>query len=97
MGISKDPALNNPAVVLNNKHQVKDKVYGVISKDGQIIGTYLHRLFDKETALHSLLNWAGLNDIEDFDYDGLRERELDRLADEMQQHIDIDLLLNKGS
>lgn len=89
MGISKGPALNNPAV------QLKDKVDGVISEDEQIMGTYLHGLFDKETALHSLLNWGGLDNIEHFDYDDLRERELDRLADEMQQHIDIDLLLSK--
>ena len=88
MGISKGPALDNPAVKLSNK------VDGVISEDNLIIGTYLHGLFDKETALHSLLNWAGLEKIEDFDYDGLRESELDRLADEMQQHIDIDALLS---
>ena len=36
-----------------------------------------------------------LDSVEYFDYDDLRERELDRLADEMQQHIDIDLLLSK--
>lgn len=89
MGISKGPALEYPAV------QLKDKVDGVISKDKQIIGTYLHGLFDKESALHALLNWAGLENIEDFDYEAIREHELDRLAGEMQQHIDIDLLLKK--
>ncbi len=88
MGISTGAALNNPAVKL------KDKMDGVISSDGQILGTYLHGLFDKETALHSLLNWAGLNDVENFDYDGLREQELDRLAEAMQEHIDIDALLD---
>lgn len=90
MGISKGPALNHPAV------QLADKVDGVVSEDGQIMGTYLHGLFDKETALHSLLNWAGLDDTEDFDYDGLRERELDRLADEMQKNINIDQLLKNS-
>jgi len=97
MGISNGPALNNPAVTFNKNHPAKDKVDGVVSEDGQIIGTYLHGVFDKETALHSLLNWAGLDDVEDFDYDGLREQELDRLADEMQQHIDIELLLNQDT
>lgn len=94
MGISKGPALNNPAVILNNKQQ-ENKTDGVISEDNQIIGTYLHGLFDKETALHSLLSWAGLDDVEDFNYDGLREQELDRLADEMEKNINIDLLLKK--
>lgn len=91
MGVSKGPALEYPAV------QLKNKVDGVISEDNQIIGTYLHGLFDKESALHGLLNWAGLENIEDFDYEALREQELDRLADEMQRHIDIDLLLKKSS
>lgn len=88
MGISKGPALNTPSVRLN------EKVDGAISEDGQIMGTYLHGLFDKETALHSLLNWVGLEDFEGFDYDDLRERELDRLANEMQQHLDIESLFN---
>ena len=43
--------------------------------------------------LHYTLYWAGLENIEDFDYEALREHELDRLANEMLQHIDIDLLL----
>lgn len=91
MGISEGPALNNPAI------QLTDKVDGVISDDNQIMGTYLHGLFDKESALHSVLSWAELKDIEDLDYEDLREQELNRLANEMQQHIDIDLLLDKCS
>ena len=87
MGISKGPALNNPAIQLPNK------VDGVVSDDNQIIGTYLHGLFDKTSALSSLLKWAGLKETSHFDYDTLREEELDRLAEEMQQHIDIELLL----
>lgn len=88
MGISTGPALKNPAVKL------QDKVDGVVSEDGQIIGTYLHGLFDKETALHSLLKWAGLNEIKHFDYESLREQELNRLAEEIEKNIDVDALLN---
>jgi adenosylcobyric acid synthase len=51
-------------------------------------------LFDKKSALQSLLTWAGLKNIEHFDYEKLREQELDRLADELEKHIDIELLLN---
>lgn len=87
MGVSKGPALDKPAIQLPNK------VDGVISDDKQIIGTYLHGLFDKTSALSSLLKWAGLKETSHFDYDTLREEELDRLAEEMQQHIDIELLL----
>ena len=91
MGISKGPALKHPAVKL------KDRVDGVISADNQILGTYLHGLFDKESALQSLLKWAGLKNIEQFDYENFRENELDRLAEEMQKNIDIDKLLSIGS
>lgn len=87
MGVSKGPALDKPAI------QLADKVDGVISDDNQIMGTYLHGLFDQSSALSSLLKWTGLKETSDFDYETLREKELDRLADEMQQHIDIDLLL----
>jgi len=87
MGISKGPALNRPAIQLANKME------GAISDDNQIMGSYLHGLFDKTSALSSLLKWAGLTETEHFDYESLREQELDRLADEMQQHIDIETLL----
>ena len=90
MGESKGPALDNPAIKLT------DKVDGVISEDNQIMGTYLHGIFDKTSALSSLLKWAGLYDSTSFDYEALREQELDRLADEMEKHIDIDLLLEKS-
>ena len=87
MGRSSGPALNKPAIKLDNN------VDGVISEDNQIIGTYLHGIFDQSSALSSLLKWAGLNDSTAFDYQALREQELDRLAEEMLQHINIDLLL----
>ena len=90
MGISDGPALDNPAVQLANK------VDGAISKDNQIMGSYLHGLFDKTSALSSLLKWADLKEKDSFDYEALREQEIDRLAEEMGKHIDINLILNKS-
>lgn len=87
MGVSQGPALDKPAIQLANK------VDGAISDDNQIMGTYLHGLFDQTTALSSILKWTGLKETSSFDYQTLREKELDRLADEMSQHIDIDHLL----
>lgn len=87
MGISKGLALKKPAIQLPNKKE------GVISDDNQIMGTYLHGLFDQTSALSSILKWIGLNETKKFDYEALREQELDRLANEMQRHIDIDNLL----
>jgi len=91
MGKSQGPALDNPAIKL------VDKVDGAISSDNQVMGTYLHGLFDQTSALSSLLKWAGLNETVSFNYEAIREQELDRLADEMLQHIDIDDLLKRCS
>ncbi|MCZ2721002.1 cobyric acid synthase [Marinomonas sp. 15G1-11] len=66
---------------------------GYISQDGQIIGSYLHGLFDSPTALDSILNWAGLKTHSLFDYDVYRNAEINRLADSCESHIDINLLL----
>lgn len=87
MGVSKGSALNKPLI------QLPDKADGAVSDDNQIIGTYLHGLFDQTSALSTLLSWAGLNESNHFDYEQLREQELERLAEEMQQHIDIELIL----
>jgi adenosylcobyric acid synthase len=82
-------ALQRPAIILEGKED------GAISEDGQIIGCYLHGLFDESEACKALLKWTGLRDVEIVDYQGLREREIDRLADSMQGSIDINSLLAK--
>ena len=66
---------------------------GYVSNDNQIIGTYLHGVFDHPDALHALLNWAGVKDAASFDYDQYRNSEIDRLADSAEQHINIDALI----
>ncbi|ART61744.1 cobyric acid synthase [Kushneria marisflavi] len=61
---------------------------GAISEDGQILGTYLHGVFDHPAALQALLEWAGLSGPVAFDYDALRMTEIDRLADHVEAAID---------
>ena len=75
-GVSNGPALKRPAVRLDD-----GRCDGAISTDGQILGTYLHGLFENERACAALLHWAGLETVEAFDYHGLRERDIERLAD----------------
>ncbi|MBN7796223.1 cobyric acid synthase [Parahaliea mediterranea] len=65
---------------------------GARSADGQVAGTYLHGLFDGETACVALLEWAGLENAEAVDRDALREGEIDRLADCLEQHLDLPAL-----
>ncbi|MCL4104030.1 UNVERIFIED_CONTAM: hypothetical protein GTU68_034892 [Idotea baltica] len=56
--------------------------------DGKIAGTYLHGLFDTADACSAILDWAGLEKPLSIDRDALREKEIDRLADCFEQHLD---------
>lgn len=64
------------------------------SDDGAIIGTYLHGLFDHPEACSALLHWAGLKNIQPIDIRMLREKSIDRLADMVEQHLDLGTLLS---
>nr|WP_241093719.1 cobyric acid synthase [Xanthomonas sp.] len=82
-GISAGPALARPALRLDD-----GRGDGAISADGQVLGTYLHGLFDSPDALAALLGWAGLDDAAPLDVRALRERSLERLADMVDTHLD---------
>ncbi|AWY02099.1 cobyric acid synthase CobQ [Marinomonas primoryensis] len=73
----------------------KGEKEGFISEDNHIIGTYLHGIFDHPEALKTLLNWAGVKQGQDFDYDQYRNSEIDRLADSTEQHMNIDALIEQ--
>ncbi|MFB1034263.1 MAG: hypothetical protein QMC38_02845, partial [Sinobacterium sp.] len=65
---------------------------GVVSADNQIMGTYLHGLFDTPKGCTSILQWVGLNECEIVDFQLRREQDLNRLADAVEIAIDIDKL-----
>lgn len=82
-GISEGPALGSPLC------QLETGPDGARSPDGQIIGTYLHGIFEQGPACQSLLRWAGLkSEGVATDYHHHRERELDRLAELVESHLD---------
>lgn len=61
---------------------------GYLSDDQHILGTYWHGLLDTTEALSALLRWAGLkgkNHCQDFNH--IREQQLDRLADTLDEHM----------
>ena len=60
---------------------------GVVSDDGQIIGTYLHGLFDKPDSANVLLRWAGLTDDYRVELSEIREQQLNRLADMLEANL----------
>ena len=69
---------------------------GALTSDGQVLGTYLHGLFDCADACQALLHWAGLdNPATAVDYSHYREQELERLADVLEQSLDLTRILPK--
>ncbi|MGY2290256.1 cobyric acid synthase [Pseudomonas sp. SDO528_S397] len=86
-GVTRGEALAQPLVVLDD-----GRLDGACSVDGQVLGTYLHGLFETPSACGALLRWAGLKDVQTVDYHALRERDIERLADLVEQHLDTALL-----
>jgi adenosylcobyric acid synthase len=62
---------------------------GARSADGQILGTYVHGLFDQPAAQAALLRWAGLAGARGVDLAARREADLHRLADALEAHLDL--------
>jgi adenosylcobyric acid synthase len=75
MGVSSGAALERPVFFLD------DRPEGARSDDNQILGTYLHGLFDAPGTCAALLRWAGLHDAGGVDLAQLREKSIDRIAD----------------
>lgn len=72
-----------------------DEADGAISEDGNVMGSYLHGLFDEgpfaRTLLNRLRQRKGLDPLEqDSGFKAFKEREYNRLAAQMRASIDID-------
>ncbi len=65
---------------------------GVMSNDKQVLGTYVHGVFDSAGMLNYLLQWAGLDEVEAFDYQQHQDKEIDRLADVVEKVLSIEKL-----
>ncbi|WP_031295685.1 cobyric acid synthase [Pseudogulbenkiania ferrooxidans] len=85
MGVSQGPALAHPAVRFDD-----GSADGARSDDGQIFATYLHGVLDEPAACQAILRWAGLAEPEALDYPALREANIDKLADMLEQHLDLE-------
>lgn len=82
-GHSTGPALARPAILLDKR------VDGALSADGQILGTYFHGLFESPEAFTALLDWAAAPQVRPLDYHALREASFDRLADALEENLDM--------
>ncbi len=66
-GVTRGEALARPAVVLDD-----GRADGARSVDGNVMGTYLHGLFESTAACSALLRWAGLREVQAVDYQASR-------------------------
>lgn len=87
-GIARGPALERPAVYLD------EGCDGARSEDDLIMGTYLHGLFESAAASQALLTWAGLESAKIVDYHRMRDENINRLADAVEEYLDTEALLN---
>lgn len=75
MGRSYGKDMDTPAFYIG------DRPEGARSANDQVLGTYLHGLFDAPQALSALLGWAGLTETVSVDVQTLREQSIDRVSD----------------
>jgi adenosylcobyric acid synthase len=82
MGVSSGAAMTRPVFAIDGRGE------GAMSADGQIMGTYLHGLFDHPDACSALLRWAGSRSEQVVDTARLREASLDRIAASVEGLLD---------
>jgi len=70
------------------------RIDGLLSIDGQIMGTYLHGVFEQAQACQHLLQWAGLTKPETVDHQQNREFAIDLMADTLEQTITINHIMD---
>ena len=74
----------------------RDEVDGVTNKTGNVIGTYLHGIFDTGAFWHALVEHVrqekgmAAEEGETLTMEEFRRREYDRLADGVRQNLDMD-------
>ncbi len=69
--------------------QLADGPDGQFGVDNQVFGTYLHGIFEHQEACDAILSWAGLEATQTPDFDAMREQGIDRVADTLEQYMDL--------
>lgn len=91
MGVTEGPDRARPFARLDD-----GSPEGAISADGRVIGTYVHGLFADDRQRAAWLRRFAAGDAA-IAYESQVEATLDRLADHLAQHIDLDRLLSLSS
>ena len=81
--IATSNSLENTSIITTED----DHICALLSEDQQILASYWHGLMDTPEALQSILRWAGA-ETKLVDYQELREKSLDALADSAFESFD---------
>jgi adenosylcobyric acid synthase len=87
VGTTHGPDLVRPMLKLAGKPE------GAVSKDGRVMGCYLHGLFAADGFRHAFLSRLKERQSSGVAYEAEIERTLDRLAEHLETHLDLDALL----
>ncbi len=94
VGVTTGEDCQQPVIAFQNENDSKEWRYdGAVSAMNNVAGAYWHGLFDLPDALASLLGWVGLRTERRVDLNHIRETQLERLADCLEQHLSVDELL----
>ena len=87
IGRTSGPDTGRPMLDLNGRPD------GAISPDGKVMGCYLHGLFAADPFRFAFLDQVRSGAVAAIAYENRIERTLDALAEHLEQHIAIDMLL----
>ncbi|WP_337996480.1 cobyric acid synthase [Oleispirillum naphthae] len=87
VGETTGPGLDTPWVTLGNT------AVGAIDASGRVMGCYIHGIFASDGFRAAFLRHIAGSDRSAVEYDKLVETTLDKLADHMEAHTDIDAIL----
>ena len=97
MGISEiGKDVNNLNIINKKLNEEVNYVEGSVNKEGNVVGTYLHGIFDDidftRTILNNIREQKGLDKIESSvtSFEEFKQNEYDKLADLLREHLDIE-------
>ncbi len=79
--------------ISKKNNDFEDYFDGAINKKGNILGTYIHGIFDgvnfRQYIVNKLRTKKGIEAKKSMEYESLRDKELDRLADIVRKSLDM--------
>ena len=91
MGMTSGRDTSSPLLYLG------EKADGAVSPDGRVMGCYLHGLLASDGFRKSLLERLSPRGREFLDFEAVVESTLDRLADHLVSHLDLDAMLHASA